>query len=104
MISYFRAATEGARNVLRRENKIHAADRNGAARHRVVSRRFILGEGNPAIGLDRNQSKRAVGRRAGQNHADRAGLILDSKNTISLESQHRPLPSPYCEIFSGRCR
>jgi hypothetical protein len=35
------------------------------ARHRVVARRFVLGEGNPAMGLDRIQSKRVVGRRAG---------------------------------------
>ena len=54
----------------RREHEIHAARRHRAARHRVVSGRIVLRERDPALGLDRLQSQRAVGRRAGKHHAD----------------------------------
>jgi len=39
-------------DVLRRQNEIHTTSRDGAARHRVISSRFILSESNPALSLD----------------------------------------------------
>jgi hypothetical protein len=57
-------------NALRRENEIHAACGNRAARHRVVSGRFILGEGNPTLGFNRFQSQGAVVRGTGKNNPD----------------------------------
>src|SRR5450759_5369399 len=83
------------RNVLRRENEIHATRRNGAARHRVVARLFVLGEGNPALGLDRVQSERTVGCRAGQNHADSASSSSTAKNT-----SHGPNCEPVLDVLS----
>ena len=39
-------------DVFRRQNEIHTARRNGAARHRVIFGRFILSKSNPALSLD----------------------------------------------------
>ena len=69
-VGMLRNAGEFLRDVLRRENEIHAARRHRAARHRVVFGRIILRERDPALGLDGLQPQRAVGGRAGKNHAD----------------------------------
>ena len=65
-----RDASELVRDVLRREHEVHAARGHGAARHRVVARGIVLRERDAALGLDRLQPQRAVGRRAGEDHAD----------------------------------
>src|SRR5262249_55014761 len=49
-IGMFRNMGELFGDVLRLQNEIHAARRNRAARHRVVSRRIILRERNPTLG------------------------------------------------------
>ena len=69
-VRMLRNAGEFFRDVRRREHEIHAARRHRAARHRVVFGRVVLREGDAALGLDRLQPQRAVGGRAGQNHAD----------------------------------
>jgi hypothetical protein len=73
---------------------VREASRNGAARHRVVARLFVLGEGNPALGLDRVQSERTVGCRAGQNHADSASSSSTAKNT-----SHGPNCEPVLDVL-----
>src|SRR5437867_4003482 len=39
-------------DVLRRQNEIHTTSGDGAARHRIVSSRFILSKSNPTLSLD----------------------------------------------------
>src|SRR5436190_17488738 len=39
-------------DALRRQNEIHTACRDGAARHRVISGRFVLSKSNPALSFD----------------------------------------------------
>ena len=76
-VGMLRNAGELFGDVLRLENEIHAARRNRAARHRVVLRRIILRERNPALGFDGLHAHRAVGCRAGKNHSDGAlALVL----------------------------
>ena len=61
----------------RGEHEIHAAAGDGAARHAALLGRAVLGEGDPPLGLDLFQPEGAVGRRAGQDHADRpVSLVL----------------------------
>jgi hypothetical protein len=69
-VRMLRNAGEFFGDVLRLENEIHASRRHRAPRHRIVSGRFILRERNPALSFDGLQSQRAIGRRAGKDHAD----------------------------------
>ena len=65
-IGMLRDAGQLLRDLRRRQNKIHTARRDRASRHRVVFGRFILREGDSALGFDRLQPQGAVGRRAGK--------------------------------------
>src|SRR5665213_1685941 len=95
------------RNVLRRENEIHATRRNGAARHQVVARRFVLGEGNPALGLDRIQSERTRRSPCRTKLLRSRGLILDMRaypRHQEYDLARKPtlgFHSPDCELFRG---
>ena len=61
---------------LRRQDEVDAACRHGAAWHRVIARRFVLGEGDTPFALDRLQPERAVGGGAREDHADGALALV----------------------------
>ena len=78
-------------DVLRRENEIHAAGRDGTARHRVVFGRFILGKANPRFSSNRFQSQRPVRGGAGEDYANRPlAPILGQRLEKKINRPMRP--------------
>ena len=74
-----------------RQHAVHHAGRDGAVRHAVVARGFfLLRESQPARGLDRAQAGGAVGRRAGEDHADGAALLVGGERVE--KEVHRQMP------------
>ena len=56
----------------RRQHEIHASRSDRALRHGIVLRAFVLGESDPALGLDDFESQRSIGGAAGEDGHARA--------------------------------
>ena len=103
-------ARQLARDVLGGQDEVDAAGADGAARHVVVLGRCrLLGEGDPALGLDRLQTQRAVRAHAGQDHADglaslHVGQGLAGRNRSACARTPRGLRGTSFSMPSARIR
>ena len=59
-IRMLRNADQFFGDVLRRQNEVHTARRNGVARHGIVLGRFVLSKGDSAFGFDGLHPQRPV--------------------------------------------
>ena len=73
----------------RRQNIIHPAVVDGAARHAVVlGGLLVLGEGHASLGLHRLEAERAVGPFAGQDDADGAVALRPRQGAEQVIDRH----------------
>ena len=67
------------RDLLRGQDEIDATRRDRASWHRIVARRFVLGERDSAFGLDHFQAGRSVAGGAREDYADRPFTLIFGK-------------------------
>ena len=80
-----------SRDVVDRQDEVDHAGAHGAAHHAVVLG-ALLGDGQPALLLDRAQAERAVAARAGEDEARRA-LALGTGERLEEGVDRRALPA-----------